>query len=721
MLGASATSAVSILHNLGLLALVAIGISMLQPSRMADTAGWRRSTLMGVVFGTTASFVMLDPVTLAPGATFDARGGPAMLAGIYGGPIAAVVTALMGSATRAWVGGAGAPGGMLGFAVYAAVGLAARHYLTRNRRRPDAAWFLGFALVGTVCVLPSFFVYPEWQTGISILKQAWWLLLTGNLVGVLVLGTLLEQDRRRRILEDDLRETEARTRSATEAKTRFLASMSHEIRTPMNAVVGFVDLLRDSSLDTFQRRCAEQIREAAQGLLRIIDDILDFAKIDAGNVLLEPQPVDPATLAESCRTMLMPQFEAKGLACTLDLADTLPAAVEADPIRLRQVLLNLLGNAVKFTDAGGVAVSLRYVPGPAAGSGELVVVVADTGIGMTGDERTRLFSPFAQGDHIGRGGTGLGLVISRMLVEAMGGNLALDSAPGEGTTVTVRIPAAEATAPPVRPGDDRARVARASRSLRVLVAEDVALNAEMIQATLEQAQHSVHVVSDGQHAVDAVAGSGFDIVLMDVQMPVMDGLAATRAIRAMGGAVAATPIIALTAYASREDLKACLDAGMNDFLSKPLERAKLQAILERWGGGRGDQAPAVGGPAARPATGNDSRTGADGRSGVDGGSGGDGRSGEPQGDENVERIGELLERLARLDREERDTMRSLAVSLVSAAENVGFPALAERSRRLVAASGRSNAEALGALIEDVTDTGRRALQGATASTGGNGR
>ncbi len=692
-------SAIAILNSLGLLALLSIGIAMLQPSRLGETPGWRRALLMGLVFGGTVSAVMVDPVVIAPGAVFDPRGGPAMLAGVYGGPLAALVTAIMGAATRLWIGGAGTLGGVVGFAVYAAVGLGARWYFRRHRLRPTTPRLLALSLAGTLLVLPTLFLYPEWQTGIDILSHAWWMLVSCNVAGVLVLGTLLEQDWRRRQLEQELRQSESRSRAAAEAKTRFLASMSHEIRTPMNAVLGFVDLLRDSNLDGFQRRCTDQIRDAATGLLRIIDDILDYAKIDAGRVALDTQPTDAAALVEGCREMLLPQMEAKGIGCTLDLPGDLPAAVEADPVRLRQVLLNLLGNAVKFTDSGRIAIAVRFEPtgsgsGPAR-SGELRIRVSDTGIGMTPEERDRLFSPFVQGQHVGRGGSGLGLVISRMLVEAMGGGLTLETAPGEGTAVTIAIPVKIAEAMP-ESGEPAAAPSRPT-ALRVLVAEDVALNAEMLQVTLEQAGHRVQVVADGRQAVDAVRGGAFDLVLMDVQMPEMDGIAATRAIRAMPAPLGAIPIVALTAYASRDDLRGCLDAGMNDFLTKPLERAKLIDALDRWGGARG----ARGTPPGTP--------------------GGVARGANDAMGENVDRVGELLARLQDLDRSDRHAVGAMANSLMEAAGSIGFDAVAHHARRLAAASPGASAEALNALIEDTADAGRRTLDGFHQSAGGEGR
>lgn len=696
MLGASA---ISILHSLGVLALMSVGISMLQPSRLGASPVLWRTTLMGVVYGATIALVMVDPVILPPGATFDARGGPALLAGVYGGPVAAVVAAVIGSITRLWIGGAGAPGGVLAFALYASAGIAARWYLDRTGIRPGPLWLVGFALFGTALTLPSFFLFSDWNTGISILSRAWWMLLSCNIVGTLVLGTLLEHDWRRRHLEHELRRAEALSRAAAEAKTRFLASMSHEIRTPMNGVVGFVDLLRDTKLDVFQRRCTDQVRDAAKGLLRIIDDILDYAKIDSGCVTIEPQPTDVAALLEGCRDLLLPQAETKGIAYSLDLKRRPAGRIVIDPIRLRQVVLNLLGNAVKFTDSGSVEMRVDYAPAPGMQRGELTISIADTGIGMSDQDASQVFRPFVQGHHVGRGGTGLGLVISRMLVNAMGGELSLSSVHGSGTTVTVRIPVSEARDVADRAKQPRRRVDDRT-PLRILVAEDVPLNAEMLQATLEQLGHTVRVAANGQEALDAVSVSALDVVLMDVQMPVMDGLEATRAIRRLPGPAAMVPIIALTAYASREDLKQCLDAGMNDFLTKPLEREKLREKLRLWGDG-----------ATLPA-------GDAGESGLPHAAVDDE---PPVAGEKVDRVGELLYRLAEADRDDRNAVRLMAHNLAAAAGTVGFDSLADRARRLVTASVRSNAEALGALIEDVTDAGRRAVEGARQMPRSEGR
>lgn len=693
MLGASATA---ILHSLGILALMSVLFSMLQQGRIDGAPGHGRSLVIGLAFGAAASVAMLDPLVLAPGLIFDTRAAPALLSGIYGGPVAALATAVLGSATRWWIGGEGAPIGVVTLAFHCLAGIAAGALLRRRGTRPGPLWLAIYAATATVAAFPLFVAVGGWRAGATIVSSAWWVLLSCNVAGVLILGTLLEQDCRRRRLERELRDSEARTRTAADAKTRFLASMSHEIRTPLNAVVGFVDLLRDSSLDGFQRRCTEQIRDAAHGLLRIIDDLLDYARIENGRVALDLKSTDVPALIESCRELLMPQIEAKGIACTLDLPDGIPA-VEIDSVRLRQVLLNLMGNAVKFTDAGRVALIARYVPA-AAGTGELSIAVADTGIGMTPQERDRLFHPFAQGDHLGRGGTGLGLVISRMLVRAMGGEMDLASGPGVGTTVTIRLPVTESVAVAVDAMPAPA-AAPAGFGLRVLVVEDVALNAEMLRATLEQSGHQVQVVSDGLQAVSAVGAAAYDIVLMDVQMPGMDGLEATRAIRRLEGPAARVPIVALTAYASREDLKACLDSGMNDFLTKPLERPKLQQVLTRWGGSAAPAADATvpAGPEAEP-------------SGVP-------ASGPPASEDGLDRVGELLARLSAAGREDREALREAAAGLATAARSVGLAGLADRARRLMSASDRANADALGALIEDVADAGRRSLDAARRGEG----
>ncbi len=373
---------------------------------------------------------------------------------------------------------------------------------------------------------------------------------------------------------------------ASLAKSRFLANMSHEIRTPMNAILGMLALLRRTDLTPRQHDYAQKTERAARSLLVLLNDILDFSKVEAGKMLLDPQPFRPEQLLQDVSVILGAQIGDKPLALVFDVDPALPRWLLGDALRLQQVLVNLGGNAVKFTAEGTVVVSLQVLES-AAQAVRLRVAVRDTGIGIAPEHHEQIFSGFTQAEPSTTrrfGGTGLGLAISRRLVALMGSDLRLDSRLGQGscfhfeTTFPVAAPACEVPQATV-PG--RGRLA----GLRLLVAEDNANNQQIVRELLEDEGAAVRLAADGQEAVAAVAAAGppFDVVLMDLQMPVMDGLAATRQIRHGLGRLA-LPIVAMTANALPADREACLAAGMNEHVGKPFEIEALVALLRRLAG-----------------------------------------------------------------------------------------------------------------------------------------
>jgi PAS domain S-box-containing protein len=414
--------------------------------------------------------------------------------------------------------------------------------------------------------------------------------------GVLLWHGYISDVSERKRVEDNLRQALHDAEQATRSKSAFLATMSHEIRTPLNGVIGMVELMRMGEIEPRHQESIATIHASANNLLQILNDILDFSKLEEGAAMAERVAFAPAGLVEDAMRVVQLKAREKGLALRHALAPDLPAQLLGDPSKLRQILFNLLANAVKFTSAGSVDLRLGFSSGPGDGaSAVLDISVADTGIGMDQAVLARLFQPFTQADSsMSRrfGGSGLGLAISRGLAVLMGGTLEASSVPGQGSTFRCRIPVALAPAlpPPAAPPTPASSAAAAAKSARwsgrVLVVEDNAVNQEVARAMLSRLGMTVTICHDGASALAQLAATGFDAVFMDCMMPVMDGLEATRRARALGLRL---PIIAMTANSMPSDREACLKAGMDDYLAKPITLDRLKRILERFLPGAGAQ------------------------------------------------------------------------------------------------------------------------------------
>lgn len=375
--------------------------------------------------------------------------------------------------------------------------------------------------------------------------------------------------------------------AASQAKSAFLANVSHELRTPMNAIIGFTDLLLRNELDAHRLQQLRHVDSASRLLLALINQVLDFSKIEAGRLELDRQVFDLRAMLDKLSMLFASQAQGEGLDFRIHVASEVPEVVSGDSLRLEQVLLNLLGNALKFTQEGEVELSVS-ADAQAGNDQSLKFVVRDTGIGISTDQLDRLFEPFTQADSSTTrkyGGTGLGLVISRQLVELMGGELKVVSEPGQGSefAFSIALPEAEASALP-RHEKSEARSLPADpalQGLRVLLAEDNDQNRLLTAAILEEVGVRLDCARDGSQAVEAVQRQVYDLVLMDMQMPEMDGIEATQVIRALPD-FQTLPIIAMTANAMEQDRKACMEAGMNDFLPKPVDADLMLVKLVQW-------------------------------------------------------------------------------------------------------------------------------------------
>ncbi|MEO5347482.1 MAG: ATP-binding protein [Magnetococcus sp. YQC-9] len=387
----------------------------------------------------------------------------------------------------------------------------------------------------------------------------------------------------RKRLEEALRHAKQVAEDASRAKSEFLANMSHEIRTPMNVVLGMAEMLLETGLTDQQRLFAQTMHNSGKTLVGVINDILDFSRIEAGRISLTDLPFSPVQVVTECVHLMRLAAERKGLTMTLELGEDLPGAMRGDDNRIRQILINLLGNALKFTDQGRIELMVRRAPDA---SEELLFSIADTGIGISVEQQRLIFEQFMQADSgVTRryGGTGLGLSISRRLVELMGGRIWVESRLGEGSRFSFTLPIRACALPLDGHPEDHDAHAAHEPALKILLAEDVEENRILFETYLMNTPHQLVMVQDGVEAVARVQEERFDVVFMDVQMPRLDGYKATRRIREWERESGQKPvtIVTLSAHALDGELARSQAAGCDHYLTKPIGKKTLLGALRR--------------------------------------------------------------------------------------------------------------------------------------------
>lgn len=571
-----------IVANVGALAIIAWVISIYSRRTLAtsDGAPQVNPLLVGVGFGATASLLMFVPVELTPGIFADGRGGPILLSGIVGGPMAALVTAIIAGVCRFWIGGPGYITGPLYICVFALIGVA-YWYAEKKQGEPriDILRLFVLATAATIISIPTVLFIPA-DKQMAVVVNLWPILWISNVIGTIILGTLLDRERERLRKEHELAEQYKRAEQATVAKSKFIAAMSHEIRTPLNAVLGILQLLDNDEVSGKAREKLKVAHDSGRFLLSLINQVLDFARIEANAVEPTRDTFTLSSLIDSLGSVFNTQAEAKGLSFECAIEGDGHKPLVGSFAHIQQILFNFLGNAVKFTDSGQIILRARLSEDNA---GDLTahLSVTDTGPGMTPEDTKVIFEEFGQVGFQSKksAGTGLGLSISNSLAKSMGANISVETAPGEGATFKLDAP--------LEHGEEKNLISEGAAeipvdTLSILVAEDNDINQMIIRTMLSQDNHNVTLVDDGAKAVQAVQESEtpFDLILMDIQMPVMDGMEATRRIRAIEPDGKKLPIVAVTANAFSDQRTEYLDVGMQDVVIKPIDAGKLQSAIK---------------------------------------------------------------------------------------------------------------------------------------------
>lgn len=614
---------IDVLHNLGLLSFVTLALFLIGVRFQFDFSRVEGKIVLGLVFAGMALVLVQTPVRIPEGATFDLRAAPAVLASFFGGPIAGLITATTAGVARYSLGGPAALGGAISPFLYASAGLIGAWAFRRTGWK--VMGFKGFALLGlvsTFCVLPAFFIGLPTTMGLTILGKLWPALFGGNVIGILVLGVLVEETQRIGRERIAFRNASIAAREGLEAKNRFLSAISHDIRTPLNGIMGALQILEGQNTNKADGSLVRIATTSGRYLSELVDQILEFAHLESGEISLRRKTFTINQILGGIRSIFAEQANGKGLALNVELTGGPDRSLEGNYDHLRQVLYNLVGNAIRFTDQGHVSVVARIEPAngdpatPGAKSGaesgaksrdgaetvRITFSVTDTGIGISEADQSRIFeqfyrSPTAQAN---RPGNGLGLSIAKGLADRMGGDLRVESEIGKGSqfifTVEIDVTeeagqinvtdtsAAPVDAAPTEPASVVKPPQTDSKAISVLVVDDNALNRDLMKAGLERLGFHTKLADGGISAIEAIrtAPDAFDVVLMDIQMPDLDGDEATKVIRGIAPDSKALPVIAVTANALPDQVQRYLQAGMNAVMTKPVNFEALRDEMLRY-------------------------------------------------------------------------------------------------------------------------------------------
>jgi signal transduction histidine kinase/CheY-like chemotaxis protein/HPt (histidine-containing phosphotransfer) domain-containing protein len=573
---------IPLVANVGMLALLAWGVSLSGVMRIptGGRVNGRMSVILGLIFGIGAAVLMNIPVEIQPGILGDGRGAPLLMAGIVGGPVAALIAMIIGGAMRLYLAGAGALPGTTYVVMFCVIGAVWGEFHRRTGRpgRTRFSRLMFLTAVATVATMPVvLFLPPSKQLG--VLVSLWPILGIANIIGMAVLATLIGHETGRRKREVELEEQKEAARNATIAKSRFVAAISHDIRTPMNGILGVLQMADRYQIDDEFRTRLEVAKNSGFYLLTLINQVLDFSRIESDKLQYAEEEFTLDGLASDIETIFGFQFEEKRVALLAAGPREDMGTYLGDVTHIRQILFNLVGNALKYTDRGEVSVRFDIVDAP-GDQARLKILVQDDGIGIPKADLNRIFDEFAKATNARGAGTGLGLSIVNKILQALGGTIDIESVVGLGTKVTCCVPIQV-----VEPTDNAGQTEDATaqdRCAHVLIAEDNPINQMIAETFLMHGGHRSTIVDNGKRAVDEIRArpDAYDLILMDIQMPEMDGIQASMEIRKLGGRAADLPILALTANAFEDQKQEYLTAGMQDVLTKPIKQEILLEAIQ---------------------------------------------------------------------------------------------------------------------------------------------